>query len=211
MIVAIDGPAASGKGTLARRLAEALNLVHLDTGKIYRAVGLKALRAGLDPGDPAEATRVARTFQQADLEDEELAGDRAAVAASKVAAIGSVRAVVLDFQRRFAAEPPAGKAGAVLDGRDIGTVVCPDADVKLFVTADVETRAKRRHKELLERGIDSIYASVLADLQERDARDAGRSVAPLRPAPDAVVIDSTHLDADAALETALKTVSERTA
>ncbi len=210
MIIAVDGPAASGKGTLARRLAEALNLVHLDTGKIYRAVGLTVLRAGLDPASPDDATRIARTFQSADLDDIELPGDRAAEAASKVAAIGAVRAVVLDFQRRFAAEPPEGRQGAVLDGRDIGTVVCPDADVKLFVTADVETRARRRHKELIGRGIDSIYASVLADLQERDARDAGRSVAPLRPAADAVIIDSTHLDAEAALEKALQTVSERT-
>ena len=171
MIIAIDGPAASGKGTLARRIAARFGYVHLDTGKLYRAVGLAVLRAGGDPSDAAAALAAARRLDLDRLDDPALAGDDAAQAASKVAAIAEVRSALLDAQRKFAHTPP----GAVLDGRDIGTVVCPGADIKLFVTADIEVRAGRRHKELLNRGEDSIYARVLQDLIERDARDSGRN------------------------------------
>src|SRR3546814_299951 len=156
MIIAVDGPVAAGKGTLARRLAEALRCAYLDTGSIYRAVAAKILVAGGNPEDPATATAAARALQPIDLERDDLRLETASQAASKVAAIPAVRAALLDFQRRFASEPPAGPErpwnGAVLDGRDIGTVVCPDADVKFFLTASVDARAARRHKELLERG-----------------------------------------------------------
>lgn len=199
MIIALDGPAASGKGTLARRIARELGYAYLDTGKLYRAVGLAVQRAGGDPSDPAVAETAARALGAADLDDSELAGDEAAQAASKVSAIPAVRAVLLDMQRAFAARSP----GAVLDGRDIGTVVCPEADVKLYVTASDEIRAKRRHKELLEKGRASIYARVLQDLRERDARDSARSVAPMKPAEDAVVLDTNGLDAEAAFAAAM--------
>lgn len=203
MIIAIDGPAASGKGTLARRLARYMNLAYLDTGRIYRAVGLAVLRAGSDPADPAAAEAAARNLDPAHLEDPALTGDDAAQAASKVAAIPGVRTALLGFQREFAAHPPGGRAGAVLDGRDIGTVVCPDADIKFFVTASRRVRAQRRHKELLNRGENSIYARVLQDLTERDARDSKRDVAPLTPAKDAIVLDTSDMDADAAFDTAV--------
>lgn len=207
MIIAIDGPAASGKGTLARRLADHFDFAYLDTGKLYRAVGLGVLRLGGDPEDEDTATDVARSLQATQLDDEELKSDAAASAASKVAAIEPVRAALLDFQKSLAANPPAGKKGAILDGRDIGTVVCPDADVKLFVTASVEVRAERRHKELLQRGETSIYERVLEDLKERDARDSARAVAPLKPAEDATVVDTSAMDADQAFEAALKITS----
>ena len=158
MIVAIDGPSASGKGTLAKRLAAHLGYAHLDTGKIYRAVGMAVLRAAQDPANEGAAITAARALDPATLGDPELTGDDAAIAASKVAAITTVRDVLLRFQRDFAARPPGGVAGAVLDGRDIGTVVCPDAHVKLYVVASAEVRAERRHKELLERG-GHIYAA----------------------------------------------------
>jgi cytidylate kinase len=208
MIVAIDGPAAAGKGTLARRLADRLGLAYLDSGALYRAVGWAVLKAGGDPADPDTATAAAEALDPTAIDDPALRTDAVAAAASKVAAIPGVRAALLDFQRRFAAEPPDGKAGAVLDGRDIGTVVCPDADIKFFVTASVEERARRRVKELLERGEKAIYGAVLQEMQDRDARDRDREVAPLKPAEDAIVIDSTDLDADAALETALRFISE---
>jgi cytidylate kinase len=204
MIIAVDGPAASGKGTLARRIAQHLGFAHLDTGKLYRAVGLAVLRAGRDPSDADAAAAAARTLDPDVLDDPALAGDEAAQAASKVAAIPAVRAALLQFQRAFAESPPDGSAGAVLDGRDIGTVVCPDADFKFFVTAGVRIRAERRHKELLNRGETSIYARVLQDLRERDARDSARAVAPLKPAEDAIVLDTTDMDADAAFATAAK-------
>jgi len=200
MIIAVDGPAASGKGTLARRIARELGYGHLDTGKLYRAVGMAVLRQGGDPSDPVTAESAARTLDPATLDDPELASDEAAQAASKVSAIPAVRAALLEFQRAFAAQPP----GAVLDGRAIGTVICPDADIKLYVTASDEIRAKRRHKELLERGKASIYARVLQDLKERDARDSARSVAPMKPAEDAVVLDTTALDAEAAYAAAME-------
>lgn len=204
MIIAVDGPAASGKGTLARRLARHFGYAHLDTGKLYRAVGVAVLRAGGDPADPAAAAAAARSLDPAAVDDPDLAGDEAAQAASKVAAIPEVRKALLQLQRDFAHNPPGGAGGAVLDGRDIGTVVCPDADIKLFVTAEVEVRASRRHKELLNRREPIIYARVLQDLKERDARDSGRRVAPMRPADDAVVLDTSDMDADAVFTEVLR-------
>lgn len=198
MIVAVDGPAASGKGTLGKRLAEVLGLRFLDTGVLYRAVGLKVLREGGDLDDPDVAAAAAGSLDPASLDDPDLRGDAAAEAASRVSAVPAVRAALLDYQRRFAAAPP----GAVLDGRDIGTVICPDADHKLFVTADVETRAQRRYKELRGRGADVIYAQILRDLRTRDERDSRRAVAPLVPADDAFILDTSTLTADEAFERA---------
>ena len=202
LVVAIDGPAASGKGTLARRLAEHFGLAQLETGALYRAAALLALEAGDDPADPAAAERAARRVTPGLLGDPRLREERVAAASSVVAAIPAVRAALLAFQREFARHPPLPARGAVLDGRDIGSVVCPDAAVKLFVTASREERARRRVKELRERGVPAIYADVLQDLTERDARDSGRRVAPLAAAPGAVIIDTTTLDADAVFERA---------
>ncbi|TNF59099.1 MAG: (d)CMP kinase [Rhodobacteraceae bacterium] len=180
--IAIDGPAAAGKGTISRAVAAHFGLAHLDTGLLYRAVG----RAVLGGADPVEA---ARSLRAETLEDPALRTPEVAEAASRVAVIAEVRAALVDFQRAFAAR--AG--GAVLDGRDIGTVICPGAQVKLFVTASPEVRARRRFDELTDRGIGSDYAQVLEDVRARDARDAGRSAAPLKPAPDAVILDTTDL------------------
>ena len=204
-IIAIDGPAAAGKGTLARRLAAELGFDYLDTGLIYRAVGMKLARAGQDPSEVDAAERTARALAPADLDAPDLRVDEAAQAASKVAAIPGVRAALLDFQRSFASQPPGGK-GAVLDGRDIGTVVCPHAQVKLFVTASLEKRAERRLKELQEKGSDVIHSTVLADMRERDDRDRNRSAAPLIAAEDATVLDTSDLDADQAFAVALQLV-----
>ena len=205
MIIAVDGPAASGKGTLARRLAAELGLAYLDTGKLYRAVGFHVLTEGGDPADAETALAAAKKLNELDLSNPRLAGDDAANAASKVAAIEPVRAALRTFQTEFAAAPQ----GAVLDGRDIGTSVCPHADVKLFVTADVETRADRRHKELLDRGETSIYSRVLEALADRDARDRGRSVAPMKAADDAIIIDTTTMDAEEAFNTAISIIRSR--
>jgi cytidylate kinase len=185
-VIAVDGPAASGKGTLAKRLAARYGLRHLDTGLLYRAVGWQAERRKLDP------VAVARQLGLADLDDPELRGDAAAQAGSRVAVVPAVRQALLKLQRDFGAASP----GAVLDGRDIGTVVWPEAAAKIFIDAGPEARAGRRHKELLERGLESIYSRVLQDMRERDARDRSRQAAPLIPAPDALVIDSSMLDAD---------------
>ena len=209
MIVAIDGPSASGKGTLSKRLAAHLGFAHLDTGKLYRAVGMMVVHSGGDPADESVALQAAKSLEPAILADPELGGDIAAVAASKVAAITSVRDLLLQFQRHFAAVPPGGLKGAVLDGRDIGTVVCPEAEVKLYVTANTDIRAERRHKELLERGKSIIYAVVLQDMKERDERDTNRSVAPLKPAEDAFILDTSDLNADQAFSAALEEI-ERT-
>jgi cytidylate kinase len=210
-VVAIDGPAASGKGTLARRLAERFGLAHLDTGKLYRATAFLALEAGADPADPKAAVAAARRVAPAVLADKRLLVEDVAGAASVVAAIPEVRAALLAFQRGFAADPPrlhgTAPQGAVLDGRDIGTVVCPGAAVKLFVTASPEARAERRMRELRGRGIASIYRDVLQDMRERDARDSLRRVAPLAAAPDAVTIDTTRLDADQVFELASEIIA----
>ncbi len=210
MIIAIDGPAAAGKGTLAKRLAAHFGLAALDTGLLYRAVGLKTVRRGADANDADAATAVARELGAGDLEDADLRGDEAANAASVVAAIPEVRAAVLEFQRAFARNPPGNAQGAVLDGRDIGTVVCPQADVKLFVTAPVEVRAGRRLKELRERGLEAIHSRVLQDMKARDARDAGRDVAPLVPAEDAFVLDTSEMDAGRVFAAALAIIKSRT-
>lgn len=201
-VIAIDGPAAAGKGTLARRVAAELGFDYLDTGLIYRAVGMNVDRAGFDPADPARAGEAARDLQPEDLQVDDLRGDDAAQAASKVAAIPEVRAALLDFQRRFAACPPSGK-GAVLDGRDIGTVVCPDAGIKLYVTASAETRARRRLLELQGKGVATTLETVLDDMRQRDERDSQRAVAPLKPADDAHLLDTSDLDADAAFDAAI--------
>ena len=202
-VVAIDGPAAAGKGTLARRLAAELGFAYLDTGLLYRAVGARVLTLGGDPSDTLAAARAAATLAPADLDDPALRLDAAAQAASRVAAIPAVREALLGFQRRFAEAPPGLARGAVLDGRDIGTVVCPGATLKLFVTASLAERAARRLKELRERGSEAIDSHVLRDMQERDARDLSRSVAPLEPAADAVVIDTSGLGPDAVFSAAL--------
>ncbi|WP_417831894.1 (d)CMP kinase [Terasakiella sp.] len=210
IVVAIDGPAAAGKGTLARRVAQDLNLAYLDTGLLYRATGFSVLQEQGDPSDENLALVAAQNLQPTDLENDTLRHDEAAQAASKVAVIQSVRDELLAFQRRFAAEPPAGKNGAVLDGRDIGTVVCPQADVKLFVTASTEVRAQRRLKELQDRGLDAIYAQVLKDMKDRDARDSQRAAAPLKAADDAVILDTSDLDIEEVIAQAKSIISERT-
>lgn len=197
LVVAIDGPAASGKGTLARRLAARFNLAHLDTGALYRATARDVLAAGEDPRDAAAAAARAAALDPGSLADPRLRGEEIGRGASLVAAHPSVRAALLDFQRRFAAHPPGAAAGAVLDGRDIGTVICPEAAVKLFVTASPEERARRRCLELEAKGEAVERASVLAEIRARDARDAGRDVAPLAAAADAVTLDTSTLDADA--------------
>ena len=194
LVIAVDGPAASGKSTLARRLAEHFGLRFLDTGLLYRAVARSMLDRGLDPGDEQAAVAAAEALRPEDVEARRLRGEGVGQGASKVAAVPAVRAALLPFQRRFAATAP----GAVLAGRDIGTVICPDAAVKLFVTAGDEERTRRRYEELQARGERPIYAAVLAELRERDRRDAGRAVAPLHAAPDAWVLDTTDLDAEAA-------------
>ena len=201
-VVAIDGPAASGKGTLARRLAERFGFAHLDTGTLYRATALGVLDNKDDPADPVAAEKAAHHVDLRQLADPRLRGEAVSAAASVVAANPAVRRALLAFQRDFATHPPAPARGAVLDGRDIGSVVCPQADLKLFLTADVKTRAKRRVEELRGRGATAIYEIVLQDLNERDARDGERRAAPLSVAPDAEVIDTTTLDAAAVVELA---------
>ena len=195
--IAIDGPAAAGKGTIARAVAAHFQCPHLDTGLLYRAVGRKMMD-GIDP------TTAALSLTDDDLARNDLRTADVAQAASKVAAIPEVRAALLDFQRAFAAR--AG--GAVLDGRDIGTVICPEAPVKLFVTASAEARAKRRYDELIERGHEASLEHVLSDVKERDARDMNRPDAPLRPADDAMHLDTTMLSIDEAVARAIALVED---
>ncbi len=203
MIIAVDGPAAAGKGTLARRLARQLGYAYLDSGSLYRAVALSMIRHGLDVEDSGAAAGVALDLDHALLSDPALRDEETGAIASKVAAYPAVREALLGFQRQFATSPPGGEAGAVLDGRDIGTVVFPDAPVKIFVNASDEERARRRWLDLSEKGEIVDAAEVLRDIRDRDRRDQERVTAPLRPADDAHILDTTLLDADATFEAAL--------
>ena len=205
MIVAIDGPAASGKGTIARRLASHLDLPHLDTGLLYRATARALIDEGGVLDDAKAAVAAARGLALTDFDETRLRGREMGEAASVVAAIPDVRAALVEMQRRFASHP----RGAVLDGRDIGTVIAPDADVKIFVTANPETRAQRRALELRGRGEHVDYPEILADIRKRDERDSQRSAAPLKPAADAYVLDTTDLDIDSAFRAALAIVETR--
>ena len=198
MIIAIDGTLASGKGTIARRLSRWYGLAHMDTGRLYRATGVAALNKGADFDDPAALAEIAVSLDLNDYDEAQLRSAEAGQAASKVAAVPAVRAALLELQRAFANQPK----GAVLDGRDIGTVVCPGADVKLWIDASVEVRATRRWKELTEKGESLSLEDMIAQLKERDERDRNRSDAPMIAAADSVLIDTTHLTIDAAVDKA---------
>ncbi|MBK5960084.1 cytidylate kinase [Rhodoplanes elegans] len=205
MIIAIDGPAASGKGTLGKRLARHYGLRHLDTGLLYRAVAHAVLAAGHAPDDRATAAAAAQALDPTGFDETVLKSQAVGEASSIVSAIPEVRAALFNFQQEFAATPP----GAVLDGRDIGTVICPHADVKIFVTASPEARARRRWLEFSARGQAIAEAEVLADIRRRDERDSGRAVAPLVAAADAHVLDTTELDVEAAVAAAIALVEAR--
>lgn len=210
-VIAIDGPAASGKGTLSRNLAKELNFAHMDTGALYRAVAFEVLSVGGNPALESEALSGAYVLSEklrsgdvsAVLGNPALRAEDVGQAASIVAGIQGVRDVLVDIQRDFANDPPEGLSGSILDGRDIGTVICPSALLKLYVTASLEIRAQRRLKELQSKGLDVMYEAVLEDMRARDARDSDRKAAPLRPAQDAVVIDSSTLDEGQMLALAL--------
>ncbi len=203
MIIAIDGPSAAGKGTIAGKIAAHFGYAHLDSGALYRAVALVLLRAGREPGDAAAAVRVAEELDPEIMSDPAIRDQKTGAAASLVAAIPEVREALVHFQRDFASHPPGGVAGAVIDGRDIGTVVCPRADVKLFITASDEERARRRMLELKAREEAHDYGDVLSEIQARDRRDIERKTAPLKRAGDALLLNTTNLDIEAAFQTAL--------
>ena len=212
IVIAVDGTAASGKGTLARKLAQHYNLAYLDSGALYRAVALRLLKDKYDPADAGRAVEVARALDTALLNDPDLRSAEVGRAASIVAAIGPVRGALVDMQRRFASQPPGDVKGSILDGRDIGTVICSDAPIKLFVDADAETRAHRRFLELSANArakghvFDLREDDVLEDIQARDKRDKTRAVAPLKLAEDAHLLDSTNLSIEATFETACEIV-----
>lgn len=205
MIIAVDGPLASGKGTIARALADHFGLPHLDTGSLYRATGLAVIEAGIDPADTGACARLAAQLDLAAIDEDRIRTAEAGAMASRVAAIPQVREALFDLQRTFATQP----GGAILDGRDIGTVICPDAEVKLFVTADAETRARRRWEELRAKGEALSFETMLEQTRERDARDAERTDAPMRPADDATLLDTSSLSIDAAVATAIRIVENR--
>lgn len=210
LVIAVDGPVAAGKGTLGRRLAAHFGFAYLDTGGLYRAVALRMLRDGQALDDVPAMVAQAQAISLTDLDDPALREERVGGAASVISPEPALRAALLLYQRNFAAHPPHGAAGVVLDGRDIGTVVCPEAAVKLFVTASAEARAKRRHAELLGRGEDVSLATVQADLANRDARDMERSTSPLVAAADAHLLDTTKMDIEAAVQAARKIVAAYT-
>ncbi len=204
-VVAIDGPAAAGKGTLAERLAAHLGLAYLDTGLLYRAIGRLMFDRGFDLDNADLAGQFAAALDPEDLKRGDLRGREAGELASRVAVHPQVRSALVDFQRSFAERLP----GAVLDGRDIGTVICPEADVKIFVTASAEVRARRRTDELLAKGRDVHFETILAETRERDDRDTNRATAPLKPAADAIVLDTSSLDRDGAFAEAVRIVTAR--
>jgi CMP/dCMP kinase len=206
IVIALDGPAASGKGTLARLISDHYGFAHLDTGTLYRGVAWIVMNEGGDPTDPAAAAAAARDFAVEKIRNADIRTKEVGAAASVVAANKAVRAALLDFQRRFARTPPKNAAGAVLDGRDIGTIVCPDATVKFFVTASPKTRAHRRWLELSPARPDIKEADIYQDLLERDARDAARADAPMAAAADAELLDTTHLSIDAAFAAARRVI-----
>lgn len=211
-VVAIDGPAASGKGTISQLIAQELGFAHLDTGAVYRYVAYRVLEAGLDETREAEVIALARDiavdFSLNDFDVSLLRNNRVGQMTSKISAIAELRTILKDIQVQFALYPPKGELGAVLDGRDIGTVICPDADVKLYVVASTEVRAQRRLKELQLKDKSATYEAVLRDMRERDERDSNRSVAPLKPADDAIIIDTSHLTIENALQKALEEVGK---
>jgi len=208
MIIAIDGPAAAGKGTLARRLSQHYGFAYLDTGSLYRAVGQAVRAQGLDPSDAEAALKAARGLDVSQIDERAIRTREAGEAASVVAVMQPVRDAILQFQRDFAAHPPGGLPGAVLDGRDIGTVVCPSADVKIYVTASAEIRAHRRWLELKTSGASVSEAQVLDDTRERDRRDAERATSPMRPADDAHLLDTTNLSIEAAFGEAVAIIDK---
>jgi cytidylate kinase len=205
LLIAVDGPAASGKGTIARALAAHFGLPHMDTGMLYRAVAVSLNRFGGDPGNEFEAVRAVAGLAQVAIDDPELRSEFAGSVASRISAYPGVRAALIERQRDFAAQD----GGAVLDGRDVGTVIAPHATAKLYVTASAEVRAKRRLAELVARGAGAHYDVVLIDIRARDERDAGRTAAPLRQAPDAELLDTSELDVETAIARAIALVEAK--
>ena len=206
MLIAVDGPAAAGKGSLSLKLAKHFDFARLDTGLIYRAVAMKVLKTE-GPNSNKDVIKIAQLLSLNDLDTKDLRNEEVGITASKIATIPEVRNILLNFQRSFAANPPNNKLGAVLDGRDIGTVVCPNADFKLFVTASPEVRAERRFKELQDRGEEAIRSAILRDIIDRDERDRMRLVSPLVPAQDAHILETSTLDLNAVFKVALNYIS----
>lgn len=211
MIVAIDGPAAAGKGTLARALAAHFNFAYLDTGSLYRAVALKVLKSADDRALEQKASEISASLDLNFLDPKELRAEDTGMMAARIAKIPAVRSNLLDLQRNFAHTLPPGKAGAVLDGRDIGTVICPDADVKIFVTATPEERAKRRFAEIQAKGQPACFDQILADVKARDAQDESRREAPLAFAEDALLLDTTNLTIETAFLRVADLINQRLA